>query len=221
MVTLRDIRVGRSRYRLGGLALYLSGLSSVRMKRAKVMAWLKQHVAEQQHFHGGRIIWSWDAFMVPRRYLVSDVDASFAGKFPFSCPICGDDVKTARHRHECFYDCGVCERCYVVSKPQLFEIAGIKECDRLRLALQDGRYTEASKEAIHMQTTAELRDTLISDLEGLRKGAITRPEARCRAYVAKQIIDTVKVECVAMAQGYDRTVPLSIRSTQPTAIAAE
>lgn len=50
-----------------------------------------------------------------------------------------------------------------------------------------------------MRNTHELRQALIEDLQGLRNGTLPRPEARARAYLARQIIDTVKVEAVAAA----------------------
>lgn len=72
-----------------------------------------------------------------------------------------------------------------------------------------------------MQTTTDLRRELIADLDALKSGAITRAEARVRANIAKQIIDTVKVECVAMTLGTNAPVPVNFSGAQPTAIAAE
>ena len=227
MFSLRDILVGNSRYRLGGLALYLSRLPSVRMTRGACMAWLKKNVAQQYPMSAPqRIQWGWASRFCRTRYLVhrNQIWHAYVDKpFPFSCPICAGLVETPRRKGDCFYNQngGVCETCYAASRRRLYEIAGITECNRLRIALDKGEYTKAKKEPINMQTTSDLRNVLISDLEGLRAGTITRPEARCRAYVAKQIIDTVKVECVAMAGGYSSTTPLAISTPSPMAVAAE
>lgn len=60
-----------------------------------------------------------------------------------------------------------------------------------------------------MFDTKMLRRDLIADLSALRAGQISNGTARARAYVAKQIIDTVKVEAMAMnvVAGFD-AVPL-------------
>lgn len=74
-----------------------------------------------------------------------------------------------------------------------------------------------------MRNTHELRQALIEDLQGLRNGTLPRPEARARAYLARQIIDTVKVEAVAAAMntgGY-QAVALLDADADSFAIAAE
>ena len=48
-------------------------------------------------------------------------------------------------------------------------------------------------------TTADLRRGLLSDLDSLRAGELPASVARTRAYVAKQVIDTMKLELAAQA----------------------
>lgn len=61
-----------------------------------------------------------------------------------------------------------------------------------------------------LTTTADVRGDLLIDLRALRSGNLSRSEARVRAYVAKQIIDTLKIEVVAANMQLDsfRPVPL-------------
>lgn len=75
-----------------------------------------------------------------------------------------------------------------------------------------------------MRNTHELRQALIQDLEGLRAGTIPRPEARARAYLARQIIDTIKVEAVAAAMntgGYRAVMLFDGEDEEALTIAAE
>jgi hypothetical protein len=55
-------------------------------------------------------------------------------------------------------------------------------------------------------TTATLRAELIADLAALRDGKINRAEARTRGYIAKQVIDTMKLEVVAAAMNLERGI---------------
>jgi hypothetical protein len=73
-----------------------------------------------------------------------------------------------------------------------------------------------------MRDTNQLREALIEDLMALRAGNLARPEARARAYLARQIIDTVKVEAIAAAMNTDtyRAVEL-LPANNTAAIAAE
>ncbi len=58
--------------------------------------------------------------------------------------------------------------------------------------------------------TSELRKMLIEDLTALRSGKLTPNEARARAVLVKQIIDTMKLELLheAMNQPKPRAVPM-------------
>lgn len=59
-------------------------------------------------------------------------------------------------------------------------------------------------------TTASLRSGIADDLAALRAGKIRGAEARTRAYLAKQIIDTLKIEAVAMHLRVDSFVPVPL-----------
>lgn len=59
-------------------------------------------------------------------------------------------------------------------------------------------------------TTADLREGLLRDLTALRGGDLRPSEARCRAYVAKQIIDTLKVEAIALTYRVERFEPVPL-----------
>lgn len=61
-----------------------------------------------------------------------------------------------------------------------------------------------------VETTADLREGLLRDLTMLRAGDLRPSEARCRAYVAKQIIDTLKVEAVALTYRVDHFEPVPL-----------
>ncbi|MFC5355469.1 hypothetical protein [Azospirillum himalayense] len=75
-----------------------------------------------------------------------------------------------------------------------------------------------------MKTTADLRRMLIEDFQALRSGNITRSEARTRAYLAKQIVDTMKLEMIAAAANTNKFDPVVIEVDSPsplTVLAAE
>jgi hypothetical protein len=59
--------------------------------------------------------------------------------------------------------------------------------------------------------TSELRKILIEDLTALRSGKITPNEARARAALVRQIIDTMKIELLheAMNQPHPKAIPLT------------
>ena len=66
-----------------------------------------------------------------------------------------------------------------------------------------------------MKNTAELRNVLIQDLTLLRNGEINRAEARTRAYLAKNIIDTLKVEIASQAMLMDNYSPVLLSPPAP------
>ena len=59
-------------------------------------------------------------------------------------------------------------------------------------------------------TTATLRQGLVEDLEALRSGKITGATARSRAYLAKQVIDTIKIEVVAAQMALEAIEPVAL-----------
>lgn len=106
--------------------------------------------------------------------------------------------------------CGECAHC--ARDPnlhrQFLHRAGFLELEKLCKALASGAGDRIVKEDYRMRTTADLRSSLIDDFKALRAGEISRAEARARSYVAKQIIETVKVECVASMQNVDQYDPV-------------
>jgi hypothetical protein len=58
--------------------------------------------------------------------------------------------------------------------------------------------------------TRSLRGGLIGDLAALRSKEISVADARARALLAKNTIDTVKVELVAKAMNIDELTPLAL-----------
>lgn len=65
-------------------------------------------------------------------------------------------------------------------------------------------------------TTETLREGLIEDLAALRKGKMRASEARARAYLAKQIIETVKIEAVAEHLRLEKFQPVSLLPAERT-----
>ena len=61
---------------------------------------------------------------------------------------------------------------------------------------------------MYLQTTTDLRRVLTKDLEDLRSGKITKSDARTRAYVARNIIDTLKIEIAASAMNLSKYEPV-------------
>lgn len=59
-------------------------------------------------------------------------------------------------------------------------------------------------------STATLRRDLIADLAALREGTLSGSEARTRAYVAKQVIDTMKLEIVAAHMKLEDFQPIGL-----------
>lgn len=59
-------------------------------------------------------------------------------------------------------------------------------------------------------STTDLRVGLIADLEALREGRLGGAEARTRAYVAKQIIDSMKLEIVAAHMKLEEFEPVKL-----------
>lgn len=59
-------------------------------------------------------------------------------------------------------------------------------------------------------TTLDLRRGLVSDLEALRKGTAANSDVRTRAYVAKQIIDTMKLELIAERMRLGDIAPIAL-----------
>jgi hypothetical protein len=63
--------------------------------------------------------------------------------------------------------------------------------------------------------TFELRKILIEDLQKLRSGEITANEARARASLAKQIIETAKLELIAHVMDTTTIKPLELEHDRP------
>lgn len=61
-----------------------------------------------------------------------------------------------------------------------------------------------------LETTADLREVLVRDLQDLRTGKLPKSDARARAYVAKQIIDTLKIEVAAHAMNMTSYQPVML-----------
>jgi len=70
------------------------------------------------------------------------------------------------------------------------------------------------------KTTADIRAGLIRDLNSLRAGNISISEARTRAYLAKNIIDTVKIEIVAAQMNMDRFSAIGLGVTETITLSA-
>ena len=65
-----------------------------------------------------------------------------------------------------------------------------------------------------MKTTTDLRKMLLEDLVYLRQAKITKAEARARAYVARNIIDTMKVELAAASMNLSAFNPVLLESPE-------
>ena len=52
-----------------------------------------------------------------------------------------------------------------------------------------------------MKTTEDLRNKMVQLYADIEAGKVTNSQARTRAYVAKTIVDTIKVEITAAALG--------------------
>lgn len=63
---------------------------------------------------------------------------------------------------------------------------------------------------MNMRDTADLREMLLKDLDGLRAGEIAVSDARARAALAKTIVDTLKVELDAASAGSQTFVPVML-----------
>jgi hypothetical protein len=72
-----------------------------------------------------------------------------------------------------------------------------------------------------MKDTRDLRTTLIADLNDLREGRITRAEARARAQVARNIIDTIKIEVASYSMNMSAYQPVLLEDPGHFKIAAE
>lgn len=59
-------------------------------------------------------------------------------------------------------------------------------------------------------STVSIRRMLLDDLQKLRSGELRNADARARAYVTKQIIDTMKLEAVAMQMRVETFEPLAL-----------
>lgn len=67
-----------------------------------------------------------------------------------------------------------------------------------------------------MFDTADLRSGLKGDLDALRAGKISRSEARARAALARNILDTVKIEIAATAMRLETFAPVELESRMIT-----
>jgi len=72
-----------------------------------------------------------------------------------------------------------------------------------------------------MKNTAELRNALLRDLDDLRRGAITRSEARARAMLARNVIDTLKIEVASHAMNMSQYSPVLLQAPSSFSVAAE
>ena len=72
-----------------------------------------------------------------------------------------------------------------------------------------------------MKDTRDLRTSLIADLEALRQGKITRAEARARAQLARNVLDTLKIEVASFAMNVDRYQPVVLENPAHYQLAAE
>lgn len=72
-----------------------------------------------------------------------------------------------------------------------------------------------------MKDTRDLRTSLIADLQALREGKITRAEARARAQLARNVLDTLKIEVASFAMNVDRYQPVALENPAHYHIAAE
>ena len=77
------------------------------------------------------------------------------------------------------------------------------------------------KEKYPMRNTVELRNTLLQDLADLRTGVISRSEARARSMLARNIIDTLKIEVAAQAMLIDQFSPVLLQPPSKFRAAAE
>jgi len=64
--------------------------------------------------------------------------------------------------------------------------------------------------ANEITSTVTIRRMLLEDLQKLRAGELRNSDARARAYVTKQIIDTMKLEAVAMQMRVEVFEPLAL-----------
>jgi hypothetical protein len=230
VLKLHAVLVGREFARLA-MADYIAASRNCVMPRREVFAHLKREAYLYPMSDPRRI--ERDAYYsrrAPKRFLIRHNDMSSAlshkyGGFTFwkffACAICGGSTDSPQHGLHAQDFPVACHQCRSAKPSHINRIAGVTECTRLRLSLGRGEYTEPKEEIWHMKTTTDLRRELIADLNALKSGAITRAEARVRANIAKQIIDTVKVECVAMTLGTDAPIPVNFSGAHQTAIAAE
>lgn len=61
-----------------------------------------------------------------------------------------------------------------------------------------------------MLNTSDLRKDILGDLADLRSGKITRAEARARAMLMRNALDTMKIEIAATALRADSFQPVSL-----------
>lgn len=67
---------------------------------------------------------------------------------------------------------------------------------------------------MELKTTSDLRKILTEDLLLLRDAKITKADARARAYVARNVIDTLKVELAAHAMNLKSFTPVLLESPE-------
>lgn len=66
--------------------------------------------------------------------------------------------------------------------------------------------------------TSGLRQMLIEDLTALRSGKLTPNEARARAALVRQIIDTMKIELLHEALNQTQSRPVALTSDDHTVV---
>lgn len=218
MIRAWDAEVGRTYYRAGMFAAMLCQSPNLAgHSRAEIYSHVMDRAERHRMSHPTRRATGFWAFQSPRRYLIHASDERrIMGTLGVQCWICGEHLPINQWSADIFSrdaSAGrrtICERCKRVPERKLYEISGIAECGRLIKSLSRGEQPSTLGRDMHMKTTADLRDSIIKDLALLKSGDITRAEARTRAYLAKQIIDTVKTECVAMSLGSTRLEPVSL-----------
>ena len=57
-------------------------------------------------------------------------------------------------------------------------------------------------------STASIRAGLLKDIHDLRRGVISVTDARCRASLARSILDTIKIEILAHELGITSSQPI-------------
>lgn len=243
----RPQRIGRNRHRAGDLIARVLRLKGVGETRAGLWRKLKPHL--ERHWlepSRDRIIWS--TGLLQDVYLRAARDQGVCSRSIISsdqlrdvpvrahCCLCGDGLaaeESAKIWSAVLHGIGeaiVCPTCIGLGKARahnrrgstkrLFQRAGLLSLECSIKSLAGGAKDHLVKEDHPMKNTADLRAALIEDFEALRRGELSRPEARVRAYVAKQVIETLKVECVASAANVDHYAPVTINANS-VAIAAE